>query len=191
MVCLQILALLLGCVNLNKLLHLSKIRIIIIIHWVCLKFGDPSNRLRGRYLWQMMQWRRLPGVTRKGVRGAGRGRVRSWYVNQVHLGPQPFPWGGVELNGPSEWSHIKARGLRLCPLSWQLAIKSGLPPSRGGWWGSPLFYFWLCLVFVAVQAFYSCSERGLLFITAHVLLIVVTSLVAGQQGFSSFSTWAQ
>ena len=39
-------------------------------------------------------------------------------------------------------------------------------------------YFWLCWVFVAVWAFSSCSERGLLFIVVRGLLIAVASLVA-------------
>ena len=39
-------------------------------------------------------------------------------------------------------------------------------------------YFWLPWVFVAVQAFSSCSERGLLFIAVRRPLIAVASLVA-------------
>ena len=47
-----------------------------------------------------------------------------------------------------------------------------------------LFYFWLCCVFVAAQAFSSCSEQGLLFVEMHGFLIAVASLVAehGLQG---------
>ena len=40
------------------------------------------------------------------------------------------------------------------------------------------FYFWLHWVFLAVQAFSSCSEQGLLFVAVRGLLIVVASLVA-------------
>ena len=40
------------------------------------------------------------------------------------------------------------------------------------------FCFWLRWVFVAVQAFSSCGERGLLFIGVRGLLTVVASLVA-------------
>ena len=40
-------------------------------------------------------------------------------------------------------------------------------------------YFWLHWVFVAVSGlFYSCGERGLLFVAVLGLLIVVASLVA-------------
>ena len=39
------------------------------------------------------------------------------------------------------------------------------------------FFFWLCWVFVAVWAFSSCSERGLLFVAVRGLLIAVASLV--------------
>ena len=38
-------------------------------------------------------------------------------------------------------------------------------------------YFWLCCIFVASQAFSSCSEWGLLFIAGYRLLIAVASLV--------------
>ena len=38
-------------------------------------------------------------------------------------------------------------------------------------------YFWLHWVFVAVQAFSSCGERGLLFVAVRGLLIAVASLV--------------
>ena len=45
--------------------------------------------------------------------------------------------------------------------------------------GSGLIYvFRLRWVFVAAQAFSSCSERELLFVAVHGLLIVVASLVA-------------
>ena len=40
------------------------------------------------------------------------------------------------------------------------------------------YLFWLCWVFVAARAFSSCSERGLLFVVVHGLLIAVASLVA-------------
>ena len=40
----------------------------------------------------------------------------------------------------------------------------------------PFIYFWLRWFFVA-WAFSSCSERGLLFVVVHRLLIAVTSLV--------------
>ena len=44
-------------------------------------------------------------------------------------------------------------------------------------------------------AFSSCSERGLLFIVVHGLLIAVSSLVAEHRlqacGFGSYGTWAQ
>lgn len=46
------------------------------------------------------------------------------------LGASALPRGAVELYGPSQWSHIKAKGLRLCPLSQQLVIKNGLPPVK-------------------------------------------------------------
>ena len=39
-------------------------------------------------------------------------------------------------------------------------------------------YFWLRWVFVAVRAFSSCGERGLLFVAVLGLLIAVVSLVA-------------
>ena len=39
-------------------------------------------------------------------------------------------------------------------------------------------YFWLLWVFVAVRAFSSCGERGLLFVAVWGLLIAVASLVA-------------
>ena len=39
-------------------------------------------------------------------------------------------------------------------------------------------YFWLLWFFVAVRAFSSCGERGLLFLAVHGLLIAVASLVA-------------
>ena len=48
-------------------------------------------------------------------------------------------------------------------------------------------YFYLFIIFGCVrffccaQAFSSCSERGLLFIVVHVLLIAVASLVAGHR----------
>ena len=38
-------------------------------------------------------------------------------------------------------------------------------------------YFWLCWVFIAVRAFSSCVQRGLLYIAVSRLLIVVASLV--------------
>ena len=38
-------------------------------------------------------------------------------------------------------------------------------------------YLWLHWVFVAVRAFSSCAERGLLFVAVHRLLIAVASLV--------------
>ena len=41
-----------------------------------------------------------------------------------------------------------------------------------------IYLFWLCWVFVAARAFSSCSERGLLFVVVHGLLIAVASLVA-------------
>ena len=41
-----------------------------------------------------------------------------------------------------------------------------------------LIFFWLHWVFIAVQAFSSCGERGLLFVVVRGLLIVVASLVA-------------
>ena len=41
-----------------------------------------------------------------------------------------------------------------------------------------IFNFWLPWVFVAAWAFYSFSERGLLFVAMCGLLIVVASLVA-------------
>ena len=41
-----------------------------------------------------------------------------------------------------------------------------------------IIYFWLHWVFVAARAFSSCSERGLLFVAVHGLLIAVASLVA-------------
>ena len=39
-------------------------------------------------------------------------------------------------------------------------------------------YFWLRWVFVAMRAFSSCSEQGLLFIAVRGLLIATASLVA-------------
>ena len=41
-----------------------------------------------------------------------------------------------------------------------------------------LYYFRLCWVFIAVRAFSSCGERGLLFVVVHGLLVAVASLVA-------------
>ena len=40
-----------------------------------------------------------------------------------------------------------------------------------------LFHFSLCWVFVAVQAFFSCRDEGLLLFLVQGLLIVVASLV--------------
>ena len=40
-----------------------------------------------------------------------------------------------------------------------------------------IFYFWLCCVFFAVQAFSSCVQRGRLFVVRLRFLIAVTSLV--------------
>ena len=39
-------------------------------------------------------------------------------------------------------------------------------------------YFWLCWVFIAVQAFSSCSEQRLLFTAVHRLLVVVASFIS-------------
>ena len=39
-----------------------------------------------------------------------------------------------------------------------------------------LLLFWLCWVFVAAQACFSCSEQGLLFVAVYRLLIAVASL---------------
>ena len=39
-----------------------------------------------------------------------------------------------------------------------------------------MYYFWLCWVFVPVQAFSSCGEWRLLFIAVHRLFIMVASV---------------
>ena len=58
-------------------------------------------------------------------------------------------------------------------------------------------YGWLAAWMAALglrccaRAFSSCSERGLLFVAVHGLLIAVASLVAEHEFFSSCGTWAQ
>jgi len=58
------------------------------------------------------------------------------------------------------------------------------------------FYFGLCWVSPAVQAFSSCSERGYSLVALHRLLTAVVSLVVelgllGRAGFSIFIMWAE
>ena len=64
-----------------------------------------------------------------------------------------------------------------------------------------LFHFSLCWVFVAMQAFSSCRDEGLLLFLVQRLLIVVASLVehglqckwtsvAAEHGLSSGGSWA-
>ena len=43
-----------------------------------------------------------------------------------------------------------------------------------------MYYFWLCWVFVPVQAFSNCGEWRLLFIAVHRLFIAEASLVVEQ-----------
>ena len=74
-----------------------------------------------------MAWKKSISYFRKEKRASVEPAMKATQKNES----QPFPQGAVELNGPSEWSHIKAKGLRLCPLSRQLVIKSGLPPVKG------------------------------------------------------------
>ena len=75
--------------------------------------------------------KKAPRSNMKGSARRRKGSSEKLICESGTLGASDFPWGGVELNGPSEWSHIIARGLRLCLLSWQLVIKSGLPPVKG------------------------------------------------------------
>ena len=42
---------------------------------------------------------------------------------------------------------------------------------------SVFFFFWLCWIFIAAQAFSSCSQRGLLFVVVLRLVTAVASLV--------------
>ena len=57
-----------------------------------------------------------------------------------------------------------------------------------------MYYFWLCWVFVPVQAFSSCGEWRLLFIAVHRLFIMVASVAEyrfwGAQA-SVVNVWAQ
>ena len=55
-------------------------------------------------------------------------------------------------------------------------------PSLKSWRFTPIFFFkwtfWLHCIFVVAWAFFSCGERGPLFVAVHGLLIAVDSLVA-------------
>ena len=51
-------------------------------------------------------------------------------------------------------------------------------------------YFWLCWLFIAVWAFSSCTERVILSVAMHRILMAVSSLVVEHE-LCGYDTWAQ